>query len=176
MIKDWIAEYNPNWDVVQQTGFKTNKPIKIKIEVDRQPPLHFRTEEKLLLRPFSFYVNCYSRPSLFAGKLHALLYRKWNTRVKGRDWYDFEWYVKKGIALDLDLFLNRAKASKDWDAELISVEQIKDLLRQKIDAVSFTNIKEDIVRFIKDEEVLAIWSASYFKDLVDKMKFEELLK
>lgn len=176
MIKDWIAEYNPNWDVVQQTGFKTNKPIKIKIEVDRQPPLHFRTEEKLLLRPFSFYVNCYSRPSLFAGKLHALLYRKWNTRVKGRDWYDFEWYVKKGIALDIDHFLNRAKASKDWDAELISGEQIKDLLRQKIDVVSFTNIKEDIARFIKDEEVLAIWSASYFKDLVDKMKFEKLLK
>ena len=72
-------------DILKQTGVKSNKPIKIKIEVDRNPPLGFQTEEKLLIRPFSFYVRCFKLPSLFAGKLHALLYRKWNNRVKGRD-------------------------------------------------------------------------------------------
>ena len=73
-------------DIIEQTGVKSNKSIKIKIEVDREPPLGFNTEEKLLIRPFSFYVKCFARPSLFSRKMHALLYPKWKTRVKGRDW------------------------------------------------------------------------------------------
>lgn len=159
-------------DIVQQIGVNSNKPVKIKIEVDCIPPLDFKTEEKLLIRPFSFYVRCFTPPCLFAGKLHALLYRKWNNRVKGRDWYDFEWYIKKGIPLDTGHFLNRAKDTGDWNAKEISKEDIIELLEHKIDSVSFPNIKEDVVRFIKDERVLSIWSASYFKDLVQKMKFE----
>jgi len=159
-------------DIVKQTGVKSNKPIKIKIEVDRNPPLGFQTEEKLLIRPFSFYVRCFKLPSLFAGKLHALLYRKWNNRVKGRDWYDLEWYIKKGIPLDATHFLLRAQDTTDWNAEIITNEQILELINHKIESVSFTNIKEDVIRFIKDEKVLSIWSAKYFKDLVEKMKFE----
>jgi predicted nucleotidyltransferase component of viral defense system len=159
-------------DILKQTGVKSNKPIKIKIEVDRKPPIGFKTEEKLLIRPFSFYVRCFTRPCLFAGKLHALLYQKWNNRVKGRDWYDLEWYVKKGIPLDVGHFLCRAKDTGDWNAQDIYKEQILALLNNKIESVSFTNIKEDVVRFIKDDNVLSIWSAPYFKDLVEKMKFE----
>ncbi|MCU0353330.1 MAG: nucleotidyl transferase AbiEii/AbiGii toxin family protein [Cytophagales bacterium] len=74
--------------VVPQANLQTPPGLKIKLEIDRQPPLGFETEEKLLLRPFSFYVKCFSLPDLFAGKMHALLFRKWQTRVKGRDWYD----------------------------------------------------------------------------------------
>jgi hypothetical protein len=109
---------------------------------------------------------------LFAGKLHALLYRKWNNRVKGRDWYDLEWYIKKGIPLDATHFLLRAQDTTDWNAEIITNEQILELINHKIESVSFTNIKEDVIRFIKDEKALSIWSANYFKDLVEKMKFE----
>jgi predicted nucleotidyltransferase component of viral defense system len=159
-------------DVVKQTGVKSNKPIKIKIEVDRKPPQGFETEEKLLIRPFSFYVKCFTRRSLFAGKLHALLYRKWNIRVKGRDWYDLEWYIKKGIPLDVRHFMCRAKETGDWNQSEINPEQILSLLKGKIDLVSFPDIKEDVVRFIKDDQVLSIWSTNYFKDLVEKMKFE----
>ena len=159
-------------DVVKQTGVTSNKPIKIKIEVDRRPPLGFNTEEKLLIRPFSFYVKCFTRPCLFAGKLHALLYRKWNNRVKGRDWYDLEWYIKKGIPLDVDHFLSRAKDTGDWEADVITRDQIIELLKNKIDSVAFSSIKDDVVRFIKDDQSLSIWSASYFKDLVEKMKFD----
>lgn len=159
-------------DILKQTGVKSNKPIKIKIEVDRNPPLGFQTEEKLLIRPFSFYVRCFKLPSLFAGKLHALLYRKWNNRVKGRDWYDLEWYIKKGIPLDAAHFLLRAQDTKDWKVEIITNEQILELINHKIESVSFTNVKADVIRFIKDENVLSIWSAKYFKDLVEKMKFE----
>jgi predicted nucleotidyltransferase component of viral defense system len=159
-------------DIIKETGVRSNKTLKIKIEVDRQPPLNFKTEEKLLLRPFSFYVKCFARPSLFAGKMHALLFRKWKNRVKGRDWYDVEWYIKKGIPLDVNHFLARAKDTNDWKEDSISKEQIIELLDTKIKSVSFSSIKEDVVRFIKNDDVLKIWSPEYFKDLIEKMKFE----
>ena len=159
-------------DIIKETGVRSNKTLKIKIEVDRQPPLNFKTEEKLLLRPFSFYVKCFTKPSLFAGKMHALLFRKWKNRVKGRDWYDLEWYIKKGIPLDVNHFLARAKDTNDWQDARISNEQIIELFDTKIKSVSFSSIKEDVVRFIKNDDVLNIWSPEYFKDLIEKIKFE----
>lgn len=159
-------------DLVKQHGISSNKTIKIKIEIDRLPPLGFSTEEKLLIRPFSFYVNCFTMPSLFAGKLHALLFRKWKSRVKGRDWYDMEWYIRKGVPLNMHHFLQRAKETKDWSEAQISKEQIIQLLIAKIENVSFDSIKEDVVRFIADDKKLAIWSPNYFNDLIQKMKFE----
>lgn len=159
-------------DIVKQAGILSNRSIKIKIEVDCKPPLGFETEEKLLLRPFSFYVKCFSRSSLFAGKMHALLFRKWKNRVKGRDWYDLEWYIRSGIPLDMGHFLNRAKDTGDWQEDSISKRQILQLLKDKINTVSFDQIKEDVVRFIKDERLLDIWNQAYFGDLVDKIKFK----
>lgn len=160
-------------DIITETGVRSNKTIKIKIEVDRMPPLNFNTEEKLLLRPFSFYVKCYTKPSLFAGKVHALLFRKWKDRVKGRDWYDLEWYIKKGIDMDTRHFLARAKDTGDWKEDNISPEDIKELLHKKIESVSFKRIKEDVVRFIKNDDVLSIWSPEYFNDLIEKIKFRD---
>lgn len=160
-------------DIAKQAGIASNRNIKIKIEVDIVPPLSFHTEEKLLLRPFSFYVKCFSSTSLFAGKMHALLFRKWKNRVKGRDWYDLEWYIKKSIPLNINHFLQRAKNTGDWNKNTISEKEIMQLLREKINAVSFENIKEDVVRFIKDKQSLEIWNQKYFNDLVDKIKFEK---
>jgi len=159
-------------DLVKQHGISSNKTIKIKIEIDRLPPLGFLTEEKLLIRPYSFYVKCFTMPSLFAGKLHALLFRKWKSRVKGRDWYDMEWYIRKGVPLNMHHFLQRAKETNDWQENQISQEQILQLLITKIESVAFDSVKEDVVRFIADDQKLAIWSPNYFKDLIQKMKFE----
>ena len=158
-------------DIIKETGVRSNKTLKIKIEVDRKPPLNFQTEEKLLLKPFSFYVKCFTQPSLFAGKLHALLFRKWKNRVKGRDWYDLEWYIRKGVELDVNHFLTRAKGTGDWQKDTISKEEIRQLLHERITSVSINNVKEDVVRFIKKEEQLNIWSLQYFQDLVGMMKF-----
>ena len=158
-------------NIIPQLGLKTIPAIKIKIEVDTQPPLGFETEELLLTNPFSFYVKCFKKSCLFAGKMHALIFRKWKQRVKGRDWYDMEWYVKKGIPIDLHHFLLRAKDSGSWTKESITEAKFINLLHQKIDQVSFKSIREDIVRFIPDETVLEIWSPQYFKDLAGKIKF-----
>ncbi|PSL33362.1 putative nucleotidyltransferase component of viral defense system [Chitinophaga ginsengisoli] len=159
-------------NIIPQTGIQASPGIKIKLEVDREPPLGFETEEKLLLQPFSFYVKCFTLPNLFAGKMHALLFRNWKQRVKGRDWYDLEWYIKKGVPLDLHHFLLRAQDTGNWTEDTISQTQVIKLLNDKIDAVSFDGIREDIIRFIPDESILDIWSPAYFRDLIDKLKFK----
>ena len=150
-----------------------NKPsIKIKIEVDTNPPLGFDTEQKLLTNPYSFYVNCFTISDLFAGKLHALLFRKWGNRVKGRDWFDFEWYIKNGYELNSNHFCIRAMESNDWNKPEISKQELILLLENKVNTLDFNKVKDDIIRFIPDSSVLEIWSASYFKDLIQKIKIK----
>lgn len=144
--------------------------IKIKLEVDIAPPLGFQTEEKLLTKPFSFFVKCLAIPDLFAGKMHALLFRKWINNVKGRDWFDMEWYIQKGHPLHLDHFLLRAKDSGTWDKETITADELRELLKTKIDSVNFDMVKADIRRFIPDPKVLDIWSPAYFHELSKKLK------
>lgn len=146
--------------------------LKIKLEVDRNPPLRFETEEKLLLKPYSFYVKCFTKPNLFAGKMHALLFRKWQNRVKGRDWYDLEWYIRKGIPLNLDHFQARAQDTGDWSPSVVQKEDVMNLLRNRINSISLDAIKEDIVKFIPDSKNLDIWSKSYFLELIEQLKFE----
>ncbi|MFL9481133.1 nucleotidyl transferase AbiEii/AbiGii toxin family protein [Chitinophagaceae bacterium LWZ2-11] len=159
-------------NIIPQNGLDQKANIKIKLEVDTEPPLGFETEEKLLLRPFSFYVKCFTVSNLFAGKMHALLFRKWKNNVKGRDWYDMEWYIKKGIPLNLQHFLMRAKDSGDWKEETITEAEFRTLLKEKIDAIDITRVKADISRFIPDQRVLDIWSAKYFHDLVSRLKIQ----
>jgi hypothetical protein len=158
--------------VIPQSGLSMPPAVKIKLEVDKEPPLGFATEENLLLKPFSFYVKCFTLPDLFAGKMHALLFRKWGSRVKGRDWYDMEWYIKKGIPLHLEHFRMRAQDSGDWQEPTLSEARFRELLDAKIDSVSFDSIREDIVRFIPDASVLDIWSPKYFKDLAKQLKVQ----
>ena len=157
--------------IIPQERIGIRPDIKIKLEVDTNPPLGFATEEKLLLRPFSFYTKCFSAPDLFAGKMHALLFRKWKGRIKGRDWFDLEWYVKNNIPLHLDHLVIRSIQSDDWKKKTMTPEECLKLLIDKIDKVSVSHIKEDIVRFIPDDKPLEIWSHDYFKDLVKRIRF-----
>lgn len=149
----------------------SQKPnIKIKLEVDTQPPLFFETENRLLLKPFSFYVNCFILSDLFAGKMHALLFRKWQNRVKGRDWYDMEWYIRNGVSLNLEHFCQRATESGDWSDTSITRNQLLELLHNKINATKIENAKEDVIRFVQNPNELDIWSRAYFNRLVEKIK------
>ena len=156
--------------VIPQFRIKENISLKIKIEVDTKPPLGFETEEKLLLKPFSFYVKCFVIEDLFAGKMHALLFRKWGNNVKGRDWYDMEWYIRKGIPLNLEHFRLRAVDSGDWEKDTISELEFRELLRQRISSVNFETAKNDAKRFIFNPSELDIWSIQYFEDLVAHLK------
>lgn len=157
-----------NTDVYDVT-FQTEKSLKIKIEVDTNPPLGFKTEQKLLLQPTSFMTRCYRLQDLFAGKMHALVYRGWKNRVKGRDWYDFAWYVKNGISLN---FIHLQERIKDFNGENISLQTFKEKLKEKLAQTDMNMVKADVQNFLIDKEELDIWSNDYFTQLAEMMKIE----
>lgn len=158
---------------IPQINLSAKPNIKIKIEVDTDPPTNFETENLLLTKPFSFYVSCFTLPDLFAGKMHALLFRKWKNRVKGRDWFDMEWYIKKGVAINLEHFCQRAIESGDWSKKSISRDQLLELLHSKINAIKIENVKEDVIRFIPNPTDLDIWSQDYFHQLIGNLKVKK---
>ena len=157
-----------NTDVYDVT-FQTEKSVKIKIEVDTQPPLKFDTEQKLLLLPRSFMVRCFTLPDLFAGKMHALVYRAWKNRVKGRDWYDFEWYVRHGIPLD---FTHLHERALQFNQEDISEESFLEKLKGRLSTADLNQVKSDVLPFVRNPKELDIWSNNYFLQLADMIKFE----
>jgi predicted nucleotidyltransferase component of viral defense system len=162
-LKSTTAQYNIH--------LERDRSIKIKIEVDTLPPLAFDTELKLLLQPSSFYTNCFVLPDLYAGKMHALIFRTWKNRIKGRDWYDFEWYVKKKIPLNLQHFSARAFQSNPELPENWSQDDFLDRLRDKIQHADINQIKQDVIPFIKDLSHLDIWSTDYFLQLSNLITF-----
>ncbi|WP_291558844.1 nucleotidyl transferase AbiEii/AbiGii toxin family protein [Bacteroides sp.] len=149
--------------------FQTDKSIKIKIEVDTQPPLNFRTEQKLLLQPHSFMTRCFTLSDLFAGKMHALVYRAWKNRVKGRDWYDFEWYVRNNIPLG---FSHLAERALQFNNEVITRETFIKKLKERFASANMNQVKSDVLPFIKNPKELDIWSNDYFIQLSDMIRFE----
>lgn len=154
---------------VYDISFQTDKSIKIKIEVDIQPPLSFRTEQKLLLQPHSFMTRCFALPDLFAGKMHALVYRTWKNRIKGRDWYDFEWYVRHNIPLG---FTHLAERAFQFNNEVIERDVFIAQLKERLASANMNQVKSDVLPFVKNPKELDIWSNDYFVQLVDMMKFE----
>ena len=155
--------------VVYDVSFQTEKSIKIKIEVVTLPPLNFRTEQKLLLQPHSFMTRCFILPDLFAGKMHALVYRGWKNRVKGRDWYDFEWYVRHNVPLD---FAHLAERIRQFNNEEIGQKEFVVQLKDRLASANINQVKSDVLPFVRTPKELDIWSNDYFVQLADMMKFE----
>lgn len=153
-------------------GITSNKNVKIKIEVDTNPPQGFLTESKISLLPFSFMTRCYELPYLYAGKMHALIFRGWQTRVKGRDWFDFEWYVRNGVGLDFDHFRERVHQLNP-EVRLNTVEDFQEILSKKIDTVDYAKAREDVAPFIADVTSLDLWSAEYFHEVARLIRFND---
>ena len=157
-----------NTDVYDVT-FQTEKSVKIKIEVDTCPPLNFNTEQKLLLQPHSFMTRCLTLSDLFAGKMHALVYRAWKNRVKGRDWYDFEWYVRHNVPLD---FIHLAERCKQFNSENITPELFMEKLIERLSTADIKQVKEDVLPFVRNPKELDIWSNDYFVQLAGMVRIE----
>jgi predicted nucleotidyltransferase component of viral defense system len=152
--------------------FRTERNVRIKIEVDINPPLGFSTENKLLLLPFSFMPRCYVLPDLFAGKMHAFLFRNWKNRVKGRDWYDFEWYVRNNIPLNFGHLQQRVIQFGSIAKEEFTMEYFNQVLKEKISKTNIEMVKADVGPFIKNPHEMDIWSVDYFNQLVDMIKYK----
>ena len=154
---------------VYDLSFRTEKSIKVKIEVDTQPPLEFDTEERLLLQPFSFMTRCLTLPNLFAGKMHALVFRTWKNRVKGRDWYDFEWYVRNSVPLN---FHHLQVRIREFNGKELDRKQFAELLKEKLALADMAQVKNDVRPFLKNAHDIDIWSNDYFLQLADRIQYE----
>lgn len=153
-------------------GVHSGKKLKIKFEVDVNPPLKFQTEPKTLLLPKTFNVITMTLPHLYAGKIHAVLCRKRASRVKGRDWFDFEWYVKRNTPLNLTHLQERMYESGDLDKNINLDEKLfKEFMYKRIDELGVTAAIKEVSPFIKDKTGFEFWSKEYFKLLTDKMIF-----
>lgn len=145
--------------------------LKIKLEVDTDPPPGFSTEVKYLLQPIPFAVRSYMLPDLFAGKMHAILCRRWKTRVKGRDWYDFVWFISNHPALHLAHLERRLLQTGDLKkGETLTPEAFHSRLRKTIETVNLDEARKEVEPFVKNPDSLAVWSKGFFIDIIQRIK------
>jgi len=142
------------------------------MEVDTQPPSGFTTEYKTLMLPFSCMVRCYSLSDLYAGKMHALLFRKWKNRVKGRDWYDFEWYIRNQIAINFTHLQKRVEQMNGLTEKEFTPLAFKEMLKERIVKTDIELVKDDTRSFLINLREIEIWSTDYFLQLVDMIRFK----
>ena len=144
---------------------RSARKIKIKIEVDTNPPAGSHFESKFLDFPFAFSVTVQDPPSLFAGKIHALLCRGY---VKGRDWYDFIWYTGRGTPINLEFLASTLKQTGPWQGQEILVDKDWSIKRldEKIRSIDWDKARADVRPFINPREFpsLEVWGEEFFLD------------
>ena len=152
-------------------GIAGNETIKIKFEVDTNPPAGASFEHKYRLLPAPYDISLYDMPSLFAGKAHAVICRAWKSRVKGRDLYDYVFYLSRGAALNTGHLKARLVQSDAWKAEeAFTIEDARKLLCARFDEIDYSQAKEDVRPFIKDTASLDLWSADFFKQITEALR------
>ena len=156
-------------------GVSDQELFKIKIEVDKMPPPSADYEFKYTLNPIPFYVRLFTPSSLFAGKVHALLCRPWGGgRTKGRDLYDYVWYLTRSTPLSVRHLEQRMRQTGHWQGNHpLSIEDVKKLLADFFSRVDYHQAKTDVLPFIKEADELSIWSADFFTAItIDKLRSE----
>jgi hypothetical protein len=125
----------------------TPEKVRIKLEVDANPPGGNKVIEKKLVFPFPYTVKSEDLPSLFAGKCHALLCREY---VKGRDWYDFLWYVEKKIEPNYRYLSAMLNQSGPWGNQGVKADRawLENVLKEKINNLDMDTVKLDILKFV----------------------------
>ena len=152
---------------------RTNRPkIQIKLEIDTNPPKGSEYELNYLDFPLPYSVRTQDLPSLFAGKCHALLCRNY---TKGRDWYDFIWYVSRKTTINLVLLTAAIQQTGPWKEQsvLATPAWICQELISKINTINWSDAKKDVARFLKPRELASLeqWTQAFFISRVDKIVF-----
>lgn len=151
-------------------GISGNEAIKIKFEIDTRPPAGASFEKKYRLLPTPYEVNMYDEPSLFAGKLHAVICRNWKNRVKGRDLYDYVFYMSKGAHVNLPHLRARLIDSGFiTENDACELEDVKKMLMNKFNTIDYKQAREDVIPFIKDSSKIDLWSADFFKQITENL-------
>ncbi|MFA7084614.1 MAG: nucleotidyl transferase AbiEii/AbiGii toxin family protein [Arcobacteraceae bacterium] len=172
-LKNDTSIHTLNIETQGLENIHSGRNLKIKLEVDTNPPLKFQTESKTLLLPITFNVRSMTLPNLYAGKMHDTLFRSWKTRVKGRDWFDFEWYVKNNTALNLEHLCQRMKDNGNFEKEVLTKDEFAEILHAKIETLDVEQAINEVKGFVKDIRVFDFWSRDYFKLLASRVKFTQ---
>ena len=165
--KEHILMFFPNENMQNTTSLKN---IKIKFEVDINPPSGAKYDLKYKLLPSPHQVKLYDEASLFAGKIHAILCRNWNYRTKGRDLYDYIFYLSKNISVNLELVKeklidsNGLKGNDNFDINIL-----KEMLTTKFNEINYNDAKEDVIAFIEDKDSLNLWTKEFFIEITKNL-------
>tara|TARA_Y100000768_G_C23955913_1_gene672766 strand:+ start:868 stop:1752 length:885 start_codon:yes stop_codon:yes gene_type:complete len=149
------------------TKVQGNHVLKIKVELDTRPPGDFDIEVRDLMRPIPFQVKTMPMHDLFAGKCHACLAREWKGRVKGRDFYDYLWYLRKRVPVNVNHLEARLVQSGHWDLTTdgeLTLEKVKNLFVKKFEMLDIAKAKADVFIFLDERERqgLEMWSKEFF--------------
>lgn len=153
----------------------SNQVLKVKFEVDTNPPGKFETENRFLLFPIPFSVRVYRSSSLFSGKMHALLCRQWGERVKGRDWYDLIFYVGRKIPLNLSHLRERLIQTGQLEAgQGLTPGEVRNMLQKAIANLDMDRALKDVMPFVKNRSSLDGWSRELFMEVSRQLLIEEV--
>jgi len=128
------------------------------------PPGLFATEARYVLEPVPFAVKAFAPGSLFAGKVHAL------HRAKGRDWYDFVFFVSRGVPLDVRHLEARLCKSGHWTGGTLDVAGVQGMIGDAIENVDLEAAKEEVRRFLVDPRAIDVWSKEFFRDVAERLR------
>jgi hypothetical protein len=155
-------------DLVQ--GINKNEKVKIKFEIDTMPPGLATYETKFRLLPTPYSVKIYDEASLFSGKIHAVICRSWKARVKGRDLYDFIFYLSRKTKFNLPHLREKLIDSGFINNDIeLTCDDIKDMLIKRFNEIDFNDAKNDVIPFIKDPSILDIWCKEFFISITSEL-------
>lgn len=155
-------------------NINANEVIKIKFEIDTEPPAFATFENKYRLLPSPYQVKLYDTPSLFAGKLHAVICRSWKNRIKGRDLYDYVFYLAHNASVNLAHLRARLEDSGMLNKEdTLGLDELKSMLNNRFETIDFEQAKQDVLPFITDKSQLELWNEEFFKDITQNIRLRE---
>lgn len=156
------------------SGINKNEKVKIKFEIDTMPPGLATYETKFRLLPTPYSIKLYDESSLFSGKIHAVICRSWKSRVKGRDLYDYVFYLARKTAFNLPHLKEKLVDSKYIDQDKnLTVDDVKEMLVQRFNEIDFNAAKEDVIPFLKDISILDLWSKEFFVSITSELHSKE---
>ena len=149
----------------------SNQKIKIKFEIDMDNPQGGITEYKYRMFPSPYEIQVFDEETLFAGKIHAILCREYKNHVKGRDYYDYLFYIGKKVPFNMKYLENKLKnTGKIAMDEILSLDRVKEFLIDRFEKVNYSQAIEDVSNFIVQKESLNLWKKEFFLSTLDSLK------
>ena len=145
--------------------------ISIKIDVDVDTPKGFGIDHKFKTYPFNYGTTLLDKPSLFAAKTSAVITRHWKNRIKGRDLYDFEWYIRNGTPINTVYLINNLQREGIVSDNDITRDELVEILRNRFDSIDYHSAIDDLYPFIDNKKIPQNWSSNHFNDMIEMMKF-----